>query len=110
MLCRKGPWDPCGPQTERGPAIAKAANSMWSRSRRTLDSRMKEVILPVYPALERYIRHAGSSAGLLITRGMDILETVPQRATKTVKGLDHLTFGERLRDLELPEGQSYQCV
>jgi len=30
---------------------------------------------------------------------MDILERIQRRATKVIKGLDHLTYKERLREL-----------
>jgi len=38
---------------------------------------------------------------------MDILERVQQRATKVVPGLDHLAYGERLRELGL---LSWDCL
>ncbi|KAK4806621.1 hypothetical protein QYF61_013876 [Mycteria americana] len=42
-----------------------------------------------------------SSCGLLITRGMDILERVQQRATKMMKGLEHVSYEEGLTELGL---------
>lgn len=113
LLCRKGPWDPRGPQTEPGPAISscsKGSQQHQSCSRRTLVSRMKEVILPVYPVLERYIWYTGSSTGLPIPRNMDTLETVQQREIKTIKGLEHLTYRERWSCLKGDLISVYKCL
>ena len=39
-----------------------------------------------------------SNSGLLSTKNyMDLLDWVQQRATKTMKGLEHLLYEERLR-------------
>ncbi|KAK4808486.1 LOW QUALITY PROTEIN: hypothetical protein QYF61_005803 [Mycteria americana] len=42
-----------------------------------------------------------SSAGLLSRKEMDILERVQQRATRMTKGLEHLSYEVRLRELGL---------
>jgi len=43
-----------------------------------------------------------SSAGLPHKREtLGILQVVKQRATEMIKGLEHLSYGERLRDLGL---------
>lgn len=34
-------------------------------------------------------------------KGMDILEQTPHRATKITKGLEHLSYKERLKELRL---------
>ena len=44
---------------------------------------------------------AMSSSGLPSTRETDILERVQQRATKRIKGLEHLSYEERLKELAL---------
>lgn len=45
----------------------------------------------------------GSSSGLLIyKRNVDILERAQQRATTVVKGLEHVSYDEKLRRLGLP--------
>jgi len=41
------------------------------------------------------------SCGLPSTRDMDIQEQVQPWATKMIKGLEHLTYEERLRELRL---------
>ena len=43
----------------------------------------------------------GSSSGLFSTRHLDMLERVQQRATEVVKGSEHLSSVERLRELGL---------
>ena len=35
------------------------------------------------------------------TEDMDLLEWVQRRATKMIRGMEHLSYGERLRELEL---------
>ena len=42
-----------------------------------------------------------SSSGLPSTRDMELLETVQQKATKMIRGLEHLSYEERLRELDL---------
>lgn len=42
-----------------------------------------------------------STSGLPSTRDMGILEGVPQRATRMVKGLEHLSSEQRLKELGL---------
>lgn len=43
--------------------------------------------------------NSGSRSGLPSTREMDRLEQIQQKATKMIKGLEHLTWQERLREL-----------
>ncbi|KAK4823613.1 hypothetical protein QYF61_004216 [Mycteria americana] len=85
---------------------AKKSNSLLDSIRQSTASRSREMILLFYSALMRHYK-----------RNMDILEQVRQRATKTIKGLKHLSYEERLRELGLfslkkrrLQEESYQCV
>ena len=81
---------------------AQKTNHVLGCIKRSVTSRSREVILPLYSALLRtHLKYCVQFWSPQHKKDMELLEQVQRRGMKKIRRLGHLTYEDKLRELRL---------